>query len=193
MARPPSSLRSRRGRGRRPGRGQVHVLHGSVSLGVPTLESMGSEGGSDERTAARDDLRRHTRAEVLDVDRVVALRGGPDSVAKLERHARRTHRAFELDGGEVFGVSVFCALDDRGPASLDELLSARLASYRWVHVPTVQQLGEAGFSLLATFGRPHYTLLLDSVDVSVLRRLEAALGPVFENPYHRRDRPRPMR
>ncbi len=76
---------------------------------------------------------------------------------------------------------------------LDGLLSSRLANYRWVHTPTARQLGDAGFTLLATFSRPHYTLLLDQITDELLGRLEAALGPPIENPYHRTGRTRPTR
>lgn len=136
----------------------------------------------------RDELRDHVRDERVDLNQTVTLRGGPDTVDKLRRHATRTHRAFVLDGEPVFGVSVFCALDDIGPGSLDGLLRSRLATYRWVHTPTAGQLAEAGFALLATFARPHYTLLLDDVTDEQLGQLESALGPPVENPYHRRGR-----
>jgi hypothetical protein len=144
---------------------------------------------ADDRAADEpDELREHVRDEVVDLGQTVTLRGGPDSVDKLRRHAMRTHRAFELDGAPVYGVSVFCALDDIGPGSLDGLLRSRLVTYRWVHTPTAGQLAEAGFSLLATFARPHYTLLLDDVTDEQLGQLEASLGPPVENPYHRRGR-----
>ena len=38
-------------------------------------------------------------------------------------------RHYVLDGAPLWGISVYCALDDVGPASLDGLLR-RLASYR---------------------------------------------------------------
>lgn len=142
----------------------------------------------DQANGERDELRGHVRAEVLDLDQIVTLRGGPDNVDKLRLHATRTHRAFVLDGQPVYGVSVFCALDDTGAASLDGLLSGRLATYRWVNTPRARQLVEAGFTLLATFARPHYTLLLDDTSEDLLGRLEVALGPAIENPYHRRGR-----
>ncbi len=143
---------------------------------------------ADERASDRADLRDHVRADAPSLDHQVTLRGGPDDVDKLRRHALRTNRAFLLDGHPVFGVSVFCVLDDIGPGSLDGLLRDRLSSYRWVHTPTVEQLADAGFGLLATFGRPHFTLLLDNVTDELLARLEGALGSAVENPYHRTGR-----
>lgn len=140
---------------------------------------------ADDLDTERDELRRHVRVEALGQDLTVVLRGGPDTVDKLRRHALRTNRAFALDGDPVFGVSVFCALDAIGPGSLDGLLRRRLSTYRWVHTPTVEQLSDDGFQLLATFGRPHFTLLLDDVTDDLLTRLAEALGPPVRNPYHR--------
>ena len=75
------------------------------------------------------------------------FRGGPATAANLTSHARRTHAAFSLDGQPLWGVSVACALDDIGSASLDGLLR-RFASYRAVHLPTVGQLTAAGFDVV---------------------------------------------
>lgn len=94
-----------------------------------------------------------------------------------------------LDGEPLWGVSVFCALDDVGPASLDALLR-RFASYRVVHLPTVRQLLAVGFDLLPSFRRPHFTVRLENDDDDGLDRLLDALGPATANPYHGRQRPR---
>ena len=131
-----------------------------------------------------EELRPHVRDERPSTSDVVIIRGGPDTLGKLAEHARRTHRAYSLDGSPLWGVSVFCALDTRGPASLEGLLSGRLSSYRAVHTPTVGQIVEAGFMLLPTFARPHYTLRLRDVSRDELERLLAALGRPRENPYH---------
>ncbi|MGH9001128.1 MAG: hypothetical protein ACRDY7_17255, partial [Acidimicrobiia bacterium] len=84
-------------------------------------------------TADRDELREHIRAEPPPGGDVAVLRGGPDSVGKLQTHARRTRRAWSLDGQPIWGISVFCALDDLGSASLDGLLAGRLGTYRRIH------------------------------------------------------------
>jgi hypothetical protein len=80
-------------------------------------------------------------------------------------------------------VSVFLALDDAGPASLDGLLSGRMETYRVVHTASVADVRGAGFGLLATFGRPHYTLILPDTSPSTLGTLADALGPATANPY----------
>ena len=112
----------------------------------------------------------------------MVVRGGPDSVAKLAAHASRTARAFTLDGVPALGISVFAAFDDIGPACLDGILAGKLSTYRVVHLITAGELQEAGFLLWPTFGRPHMTLLLKSVDqVDLLLDL---LGPGRPNPHY---------
>jgi hypothetical protein len=126
------------------------------------------------------DLRDFVRSEKFSSDATVVVRGGPDTAAKLVVHAERVRRAFVLDGCPVLGISVFAALDDIGPASLDGILAGKLPTYRVVHLVTAGELAEAGFESLPTFGRPHFTLLLTGVDqVASLLKL---LGPVHANP-----------
>lgn len=131
----------------------------------------------------RQELRPNLRAERAPDDGIVVVRGGPTSVAKVLSHARRTHDAFVLDGELIWGVSVFCALDDLGGASLDALLH-RFASYRVVHLPRVGQLRDAGFELVPTFGRPHFTVTMAGPDEAPA--LLDALGKAEQNPYHER-------
>lgn len=135
----------------------------------------------------REDLRPHLRDERPPDDALVVVRGGPTTLAKLVEHVRRTHDAFVLDGEDLWGVSVFCAVDDIGPGSLDSLLR-RFASYRVVHLPTVGELSAGAFRLLPSFARPHYTVQLPSDDQSDLAHLLLALGPARPNPYHGRPR-----
>jgi hypothetical protein len=132
-----------------------------------------------------DELRPHVREdEDPPDDTVVVIRGGPDNADKLARHAARTHRAFELDGEPIWGVSVFLALDQAGGASLEGLLSDRLRTYREVHLPALVDLRAAGFEVIPTFARPHFTLVLADSEPRTLASLLATLGAVVENPYH---------
>ena len=96
----------------------------------------------------------------------------------------RTETYYKLDGQPLRGVSVFCALDEGGPASLDGLLAGRMVSYREVHLPTAAALLDAGFELLPTFNRPHYTLRVATVEDHELARLLNTLGPAERNPYY---------
>ncbi len=134
---------------------------------------------------AQQDLRPHLRDERPPDDSIVVVRGGPTTLAKLTQHARRTHDAYVLDGQPLWGVSVFCALDDIGSSSLSALLQ-RFASYRAVHLARAGQLRHAGFELLPTFGRPHFTVRATSDHPDELGRLLGALGDAERNPYHGR-------
>jgi len=60
-----------------------------------------------------------------------------------------------------------------------------MSTYRIVHMTTVRAVTTAGFELLPTFSRPHFTLRLASDGADELVRLLAILGPSRENPYER--------
>ena len=136
----------------------------------------------------RQDIGPLLRDEEPPANGVVVVRGGPNSIERLLEHAQRTADAYTLDGDQLWGVSVFCALDDVGPGSLDALLR-RFASYRVVHLPTVGDVADAGFHLLPTFRHPHFTIPLNGADGDTLARLLDALGPPRPNPYHGSKRP----
>jgi hypothetical protein len=122
------------------------------------------------------------RAEPAPRDTTVLVRGGPDSSEKLTVHAERFRRRFMLDGEPVLGISVFAALDDIGQASLDGILSNKLATYRLVHLVALRALVTAGFTVLPTFHRPHMTVVLSSLDW--IESLLVALGPTQNNPHY---------
>lgn len=69
-----------------------------------------------------EELRPYLRDDRPPDDATIVVRGGPDTLAKLAIHARRTHDAYVLDGEPLWGISVYCTLDGVGPASLDGLL-----------------------------------------------------------------------
>jgi hypothetical protein len=135
-------------------------------------------------TCGRDDQQPKLRDEPKLSGAVEVIRGGPDSVEKLRRHVRRTHRAWCLSGVPLYGISVFCVLDDIGPASVRGILGGRLVTYRRVHVTTVGALREGGFRLLPTGRRPHYTAVLASDEDPELNRLLACLGALHDNREH---------
>ena len=132
----------------------------------------------------RDELRSQLRAEAAPGEAMVLLRGGPDTVSLLRSHARRTQRLYRLDGVPLFGISVFAALDAEGPASRDGLLAGRLVTYPLVHTVRVGTLAAAGFELLATFRRPHFTIRLATDSTAEASRLLEAMGHPEENPYN---------
>ena len=167
------------------------------ALRPPSRRPVTSPAAATVAAAAdsREEQRHKLRSEPPPSDATVVARGGPDTATKLQGHARRTHRAWSLDGEPLFGVSVFCALDADGPASLDGLLAGRLRTYRVVHQCQAGDLLAAGFALLPTAGRPHYTVVLASDGEGEVGRLLARLGPPRDNPYHpanaRRERREP--
>ena len=110
------------------------------------------------------------------------IRGGPDTVDKLRRHAERTARAWALDGRPLLGISVFAVLD----TPLDDLLRRRFTSFRTVYLPAASRLAECRFDLLPTGQRPHFTVRLQRADDSELERLLAALGAPQPNPQYAR-------
>ena len=77
---------------------------------------------------------------------------------------------------------MFAALDDIGEASLDRILSGKLATYRVVHLAALRVFGLADFAVLPTFGRPHMTVVLRSLDW--IESLLAVLGPPQNNPHY---------
>lgn len=122
--------------------------------------------------------RERLRRESLPADTAVVVRGGRDSIDKLRRHALRTARAWALDGLPLLGVSVFAVLEE----DLDTLLRARFATFRAVHLSSVSRVREAGFELLPTGLRPHFTLRLHDAEDGELQRLVAVLGLARDNP-----------
>jgi hypothetical protein len=125
----------------------------------------------------RIEQRLRLRAESPLSEATVLVRGGADTRDKLARHARRTARAWSLDDQPLLGISVFAVLD----IPLDELLSARFATYRMIHMPAAARLRDRGFELLPTGLRPHYTVRLRRADSIELDELLAALGPPVAN------------
>jgi hypothetical protein len=111
----------------------------------------------------------------------VVIRGGPDTPSLLQTHAKRLQRLYELDGVPVLGISVFVVLDDVGPASERGILAGKLRSYPSVYQSTVRRLAGAGFELLPTFTRPHFTIVLPTLEA--VSDLATALGPLLANPY----------
>ena len=63
-------------------------------------------------------------------DAAVVIRGGPDTPSLLRTHARRLNRLYVLDGEDVFGVSVFVAQDEIGPASERSILGRSCGATR---------------------------------------------------------------
>ena len=61
------------------------------------------------------------------------------------------------------------------------ILSGLLRSYPTVHLPRAGTVLEAGFQLLPTFDRPHYTLRLSSNEDNDLQKLVRTFGDGQKN------------
>jgi hypothetical protein len=135
-------------------------------------------GGADPR----EELRPRVRQEGVPPDEAqIVLRGGPDTGSLIRSHARRVNRLFVLDGAEMWAISVFVALDEVGAASAESILRTKLRSYLNVYLPTVGRLRQAGFELLPTFARPHFSVIMPGLDSA--SKLFGALGDLRINLY----------
>lgn len=75
---------------------------------------------------------------------------------------------------------MFCALDQAGNASLDRVLPA-MRTYRYLHLVEASELRAAGFALLATGRRPHFTLHAATDSTLDVRALWVALREALRN------------
>jgi hypothetical protein len=129
---------------------------------------------------ARIEQRAWLRSEQAPADTTLVVRGGRDTVDKLRGHAGRTARAWSLDGLPLLGISVFAVVG----LPLEVLLRRRFASFRAVYLPTIGELSEHGFELLATGQQPHFTVRLMRADDRELGKLLSAFGPARPNPQY---------
>ena len=105
------------------------------------------------------------------------------------RSTLRTAQFWDLDGEPLYGVSVLCALDDVGPASLPGVLT-QLGTYPTVHLTTAVRLTAVGFGLLPTAARPHFTVRTAGAEPKEMEQLLVALGEARDNEYRTRPRRR---
>ena len=107
-------------------------------------------------------------------DTTVVLRAGVMSGENLRRTASRTFAVYA-----IYGISVEGVID----RTIQEACSiGRISSYRHVRLSTFGRLREAGFALLATFDRPHFTLVLADMSELTFARLERCFDEPIPNP-----------
>lgn len=100
------------------------------------------------------------RSEQPPDDASVVLRAGVMSVDNVRRAAERTFGIYA-----VYGISVESVLDT---TVQEACRGERVVGYRQVRLSTFGRVRGAGFALLATFDRPHFTAVL--ADLSELTR-----------------------
>jgi hypothetical protein len=125
----------------------------------------------------------HVRAgEVLDPDAALVIRGWPLTVDGLLRNADATRRRYSRAGRPFVAVSAEVTV---AGWDLDAILSGpRLRTRRSYAAVSVGRIVETGFGLLATFGAPHYSVVLPSYTQEVAQRLLEVMGEVKVNPHH---------
>ncbi len=117
------------------------------------------------------------RPDVPPDDITIVLRAGVMEAANVVRAAERTFALYALYGISVEGVL--------GTSVQDACRGERLASYRRVRLSTFGRIREAGFALLATFDRPHFTLVLADLSEVTLARLDRCFDDPIPNPGRR--------
>lgn len=114
------------------------------------------------------------RSEIPPDDATIVLRAGVMDAANVVRAAERTFALYAL-----YGISVEGVLDT---TVLEACRGERLATYRRVRLSTFGRARDAGFALLATFDRPHFTLVLADLSELTLARLDRCFDDPIPNP-----------
>lgn len=98
-------------------------------------------------------------------------------VMSAENVRRAAERTLSLYG--VYGISVEGVLDG---TVQDACRGDRISSYRQVRLSSFGRLRASGFALLATFDRPHFTLVLADLSELTVARLAKAFDHPIPNP-----------
>lgn len=122
------------------------------------------------------------RTDALADDALVVVRGGDLDPGTIRSDAVAAHARFG-----AYGISVFAAPDE---ASLDLLARDRLAQFDVLVLMTAGAIRQAGLTLLPTFRRPHYTIVLASLDRGIDRLLRCE-NVRWANPHYLRERDEP--
>ena len=128
-------------------------------------------------------IEQHVRqSEILDPNTDLVIRGSPLTVDGLLHNADATRRRYSLGARPFVAVSADVTI---GAWDLGTILSGRRLRTRPNYAATaVGQLAEAGFELLATFGAPHYSVILPSYTRETAERLLEVLGAPIANPHY---------
>jgi len=108
-------------------------------------------------------------------DAIVVIRAGVMAVPHIEHAATQ---CLELRG--VLAISVEAVLDTTVAEAC--ATSERLAQYRQVRLSSFGRLRAAGFALLPTFARPHFSLVLPDLAELTVARLDRCFDPPIPKP-----------
>lgn len=114
------------------------------------------------------------RTEEPPPDETVVVRAGQMSTDNVRRSASRF-----FDEHGVYALSVFAALDH----PIDELCRDRvLVRYGVIRTSAFGVLRAAGFALLPSLRRPHFSIVLPDLEPATVDRLSACFGGPAPNP-----------
>jgi hypothetical protein len=108
-------------------------------------------------------------------DAAVVIRAGVMTAAHIENAASQ---CLELRG--VLAISVVAVLDTTVAEACAD--SRRLLRYRQLRLSSFGRLRAAGFALLPTFDRPHFSLVLPDLSELTLARLDRCFDSPIPNP-----------
>jgi hypothetical protein len=111
------------------------------------------------------------------------LRGGPSSVDRLRSQAHHTHDADALDGEPLWGVSVFGALDDVGPASLRRCFDGSRPT-AWFTCRPLAGSSVSGSTCCRRFSARISPFASRATATRTFSGLLDGRGPARPNPYH---------
>lgn len=117
------------------------------------------------------------RSETPPDDATIVLRAGVMDAANAVRSAERTFALYAL-----YGISVEGVLDT---TVQEACRGERLVTYRRVRLSTFGRVRAAGFALVATFDRPHFTLVRADLSELTLARLHRCFDDPIPNPGRR--------
>lgn len=125
----------------------------------------------------------HIRSgEVLDPEAQLVIRGWPLTIDGLLTNAGSTRRRYSRAGRVFEAISAEVTI---AGWDVDLILAGpRLRTRRSFAAAPVGSLTAAGFELLATFGAPHYSVVLPSYTSGTAQRLLDVLGEPKVNPHH---------
>jgi hypothetical protein len=138
--------------------------------------------GGDERNVLEviDGHLRHD--ETLDPNADLVVREWPLTVDGLLLNADATRCRFSYRGDPLVAISAEVTV---AGWTLEGILAGpRLRTRSRFARAEASALLSEGFELLATFGVPHYSVLLPSYDVETAQRLLDVLGDVQRNPFY---------
>jgi hypothetical protein len=147
----------------------------------PTSPTIGQK--ADPGAEMLERIESHFRVgEEPDPNSDLVVRGWPLTVDGLLRNADATRNRYSFKGAPLVAISAEPTVGEWGVEAI--LAGPRLRTRSRYACAPISAVVRAGFELFATFGAPHYSVVLPSYDERAARRLLDVLGEVRPNPFH---------